>query len=36
MESLKKRGSESDENISEMPLTELSLVLDKAQPHRKY
>ena len=32
VESLEKEDPESDENIPEMPLSELSLVLDKAQP----
>ena len=35
VESLKKEDPESDENIPEMPLSELSLVLDEAQPSQE-
>ena len=35
VESVKKEDPESDENIPEMPLSELSLVLDKAQPSQE-
>ena len=35
VESLEKENPESDENIPEMPLSELSLVLDKAQPSQE-